>query len=145
MFYSVMSFVSVQETRRHVIWTFQLVCQNSRTSPLFCLIRGNCSALTQWKNQHPIFVTPTQSCRTRDKWSVSIVLSRCSSPTGKKRYCTTCIMQCLHQLGIKPMGKQQPHCSCNKEWKQWARGTPEDVTGTWWAKPDLASATAGAP
>lgn len=31
-----------------------------------------------------------------------------------------------------------------RTWKQRARGTPEDVMGTWWARPDPASVTAGA-
>lgn len=45
--------------KHHIIWWFQLACQKSRTSLVFCLCRGNYSASPHWKSLHPIFVPPT--------------------------------------------------------------------------------------
>lgn len=105
---------------------------------------GGTTVHWQWKSQHPIFVPPTHSSRTRDKRSVSIVLSRCSSLAGKwdtvvRASCNAFICKAWNQWG---------NCSravCGtKTWEPWAAGTPGYVMGTWWVRQDPTSVTAGA-
>lgn len=120
--------------KEDVIWWVQLVWWNSRASLLFCLYRGNYSALTQWKSQHPVFVPPTHSSRMRDKRSVSIVLSRCSSPTGKwdtvlRVSCKTFIRRAENQWGGGNRSRGR-----DKAEKLRVRGALEDATGTGWSR-----------
>ena len=133
--------VSVHETKqaRHLL-VYQLVCQSGRNIAALLSLQGEPQCIDTVKKPASNLCS-SHTLQQNERQAICLYcIIQMLRPRWEMRYCTTRIRQCLHhQQGRKPTGRQ-----AGGTWRQWARGTPEDVMGTWWARPDPASVAAGA-